>query len=807
MSELAEQSGRSVAEIKSDVKALAEEYQRQGVNVPLSWKRAYDEMGVYSENAEKKMRRNSQETSESMQDDAEEIGEEHKESSRKASEAWGKAFSSIGKVASTGIKAISTGVGVAVTGLTALGVSSTNTFAEYEQLVGGAELMFGDAYSYIAEKSANAFQTVQMSQNEYLTQVNGFATGLKTALGGNEQAAAELADKIITAEADIVAATGNTAENVQNAFNGIMKSNYTMLDNLQIGITPTKEGMQEVIDKVNKWNATQGKVTKYTIKNVADCQSALIDYIDMVGMSGYANAEAAGTISGSLAMTKAAWSNLLVGLADDTQNFDTLINNFVKSATIAFENLLPRVETTISGIGNLIESVFPIIVDRIPQILNDVVPDLLQSGINMITALLTGIQQNLPQILNAGVELLGIFASGILSMLPILADTTLEIISTLYTLLTDNLPVMLERGYEMLRSLVDGIISAIPEMLPKALDFVQQLATNIAEKAPEFLQKGFELLSMLVDGIILAIPILIEKVPLIVSTFANVINDNFPTILAKGVELLLKFIQGIISTIPTLVANIPKIISAIVDVFMAYNWINLGKTIITGFKNGITNMVSQVKDAGTKIFNTVKNAIKDLPTTLKSLANNGFQGFANAITGLKSTAANAAKAIFNAVKDNVLNLPSTLKGIGKDLVTGLWNGITNKTSWLTSKIASFAKDVVKSAKKALGINSPSKEFAYLGDMCVAGFEQPMEEFNPYKTLQNSMEANIGGLKATFAKTSAQSGNSFAFDYGQFGQEVKSSIQGVGVYLNGEKVGQLITPTINNELSTYSLRRI
>ena len=526
-----------------------------------------------------------------------------------------------------------------------------------------------------------------------------------------------------------------------------------------------------------------------------------------MGITGTTAKEASDTISGSLAMTRAAWSNLLVGLSDDTQNFDVLIQNFVESASIAVGNLLPRVETTIGGIGDLIESLFPVIVNRIPEILNDILPDLLQSGINMVATLLEGIQQNLPQILNSGAELLTVFVGGITSMLPDVIATAIEIVLTLYDMIKEQLPTILESGYEMLCSLVEGIVSAIPEMLPKALDFIQQYIENIAKRAPDFLQKGYELLSKFVDGIIKALPILIKKVPTIISTFANIINDNFPTILKKGVELLLQLIKGIISTIPTLIENIPKIITAIVDVIMAYNWLNLGKNIITGFKDGILKMVSNVKSAGKSIFDTVKNAIKDLPTTLKNIASDGIKGFANAIVNLKSTVVNAAKGIFNAVKDSVLNLPNTLKSIGKDIVTGLWNGITDKTSWLTAKIGDFANSVIKSAKKALGINSPSKEFAYLGDMCIAGFEEPMEDFNPYQNLQNSMEANVGTLKATFAKASPQVGNGFAFDYGQFGQEMKSIISGMGVYMNGERVGQLIAPTVNDEFSVYATRRI
>lgn len=232
-----------------------------------------------------------------------------------------------------------------------VGKAAYTSYARYEQLASGAQLMFGDAYDFVAEKARNAYKSVQMSQNDYLQQVNGFATGLKTALGGNVQAAAKLADKVITAEADVVAATGNTQEAVQNAFNGIMKSNFTMLDNLQLGITPTKEGFQQLIDKVNEWNAENGEATTYTIDNLADCQAALVDYIEMQGLSNYAAEEAARTIEGSTASMKAAWQNLTTGMADSSADMEGLTQDFVDSVFTAGKNIIPRVQQIVTGVG------------------------------------------------------------------------------------------------------------------------------------------------------------------------------------------------------------------------------------------------------------------------------------------------------------------------------------------------------------------------------------------------------------------------------------------------------------------------
>ncbi len=248
-------------------------------------------------------------------------------------------------------EAIVSGVKKVASAVSSVGKAAYENYAQYEQLAGGAELMFGDAYEFVAQKAKNAYKTVQMSQNAYLQQVNGFATGLKTAMDGNAQAAAELADKVITAEADVVAATGNSQEAVQNAFNGIMKSNYTMLDNLQLGITPTKEGFQQLIDTVNEWNKENGKATEYTIDNLADCQAALVDYIEMQGLAGYAANEAADTIEGSTASMKAAWENLATGMANTNADMTELVQDFVDSVFTAGKNIIPRVKQIVTSVG------------------------------------------------------------------------------------------------------------------------------------------------------------------------------------------------------------------------------------------------------------------------------------------------------------------------------------------------------------------------------------------------------------------------------------------------------------------------
>ncbi len=400
-----------------------------------------------------------------------------------ASNLAGK-FGNMIKVVGTATVAAAGACASAVGAITKQAIES---YAEYEQLVGGAELMFGDAYDYIADKAKNAYSTVQMSQNEYLQQVNGFAVGLKTALGGNEQAAAELASRIITAEADIVAATGNSQEAVQNAFNGIMKNNFSMLDNLGLGITATKEGMQEVIDKTNAWNAENGRATAYQIDNIADCQSALLDYIEMQEMSGYAAAEAAGTIQGSLSMAKAAWSNLVTGIADENANMTELIDNFVETIVGdgsgqggVISNIIPRIKQSLEGVGHLVDRMIPIIIEKVPTIVTEWLPELLQSGVSMVQSILDGMLQNSDSITSGAVSTILTFTTGIL----------------------ESLPDILVSGTLLIGELAAGLIQALPDVIAKIPEIIVGIADAFSENADVFLEIGKSIVTGIWNGIV-----------------------------------------------------------------------------------------------------------------------------------------------------------------------------------------------------------------------------------------------------------------------------------------------------------------
>ena len=347
---------------------------------------------------------------------------------------------------------------------------------------------------------------------------------------------------------------------------------------------------------------------------------------------------------------------------------------------------------------------------------------------DLINGLVTKITEALPTIAETGLSIIGTLASSLLQQIPTLLSTAGQIVSQLANSIITNLPIMLAQGREIILNLANGIRENLPSLISQGLDMLMNFAQTIYDSAPILIETGFELLSSLVSGIMESLPELIARVPEIISTFANTINDNFPTILMKGAELILQIIKGIISAIPTLIANIPKIITAIVDVWEAFNWLNLGKKAITLLKDGVMGMVSAVKSAGTSIKDTVTNAIKDLPSKLMELGKKSITDIVSALKNGVSSVKTGAKAVFDGVLNTIKDLPSKMLSIGKDLVKGLWNGISDMTGWIIGKIQSFGSSVLGGIKSFFGIKSPSRVFRdEVGAMLAEGMAVGIEE--------------------------------------------------------------------------------
>lgn len=340
-------------------------------------------------------------------------------------------FSSFGSKLKSGLGTVVKLTGVAIAaGATAAGAivrQATDAYANYEQLVGGIETLFGaqgmgleeyaesvgkttdevadqynqllDAQNLAMANASKAYKTAGLSKNQYMETISGFAASLKQSVS-SETEAAEVADRAVTDMADNANKMGTSMESIQNAYMGFSKQNYMMLDNLKLGYGGTKTEMERLIKDASKMTKEQ-KDLNVAVKDGDMSFGNIVNAISVMqkhlGIAGTTAKEASTTIQGSANAARSAWQNVLVGIADDTQDFGALIDEFVNSASTYIGNLLPRIETALGGIGKLIENLAPIIAEKLPELVENLLPGFIDAGISIVEGLISA----LPRILSA----------------------------------------------------------------------------------------------------------------------------------------------------------------------------------------------------------------------------------------------------------------------------------------------------------------------------------------------------------------------------------------------------------------------
>lgn len=387
----------------------------------------------------------------------------------------GKFKNGLAAAAKVGAAAVS----AAATGIAVLTKKALNNYAEYEQLVGGVDTLFKDSSAKVQEYAANAYKTAGLSANEYMDTVTSFSASLLQSLGGDTEAAADMANVAITDMSDNANKMGTDMASIQNAYQGFAKQNYTMLDNLKLGYGGTKEEMQRLIDDANALNAAQGKYTNYSIESYADIVSAIHDVQVEMGIYGTTADEASTTIQGSVSSMKAAWSNLLTGIADDNADFKTLIEQFVDSLVTVGENIIPRINIIIQGLTQLITEASQTIIPLAVQIL----------------------LENLPSIVAAGMDLIIALVSGILDNIDMLIDCVLEMVDVIVDKLIDNLPKLIDGGIRLIAALANGLIRAIPNLVSKIPQIISSIVKGLISGIPAIFDVGKNIVEGLWNGI------------------------------------------------------------------------------------------------------------------------------------------------------------------------------------------------------------------------------------------------------------------------------------------------------------------
>jgi phage-related protein len=721
----------------------------------------------------------------------------------------------MGKVASVAQQALGVFTGQmmtrAVDALANLGKSALDSVGQLEQNVGGVETLFGDAADAVIASADRAYQTAGMSANDYMSTVTSFSASLLQSLGGNTEEAAKVADMAIIDMADNANKMGTSMDMIQNAYQGFAKQNYTMLDNLKLGYGGTKTEMERLLADAEKLTGV-----KYDINNLNDVYQAIHAVQEEMGITGTTAKEAASTLEGSMASAKAAWDNFMNGSGDADQladAFATAADNIVKNLA----EIIPRFAETLPALGGAIIAQIPGLVAAIvPAVLSagqsvlkqlqDAVLDFDFAGtadkvIQMITGFIEG--DGLGSLLDTLVTIFTGIVNGISSMLPSLLPALIELISYVVTSLLDQLPAILDCALELILGLAQGILAALPVLIEALPEVISSIVEFLISAVPQIIDAGIELLMALVDALPVIIDALVDALPQIIRATVTALIAAAPQIAKAGIKLLGALIEAIPVIVVELAEAVPDIVAAIIDVLaelpgligevfaeIVTDLVEWGQQMLSNASMAMSNMLSQVnsiiQELPGKIWTHLVNAVNKVIAWGQQMVSNASTAASNMLSKVSSTlqqlpgkvwdylsqaaqkvvtwgtqlaqkGAAAATQLFNSIVNGLSSLPSKMAEIGGNIVSGIWNGISSGWNWLTNKVSNLANSLLDAAKDALGINSPSKEFAdKVGRWIMPGVGKGLDKSMP-ATLKD-MKAKAGELvSAMRAEMSASVG--------------------------------------------------
>lgn len=582
----------------------------------------------------------------------------------KKASGWGSTIKSAAGGIASGVAAIGAAGAAAATAVGAIAKSAVDGYADSQQLVGGIETLFGkDNLGKVLENANNAYKTAGMSANEYMETSIQSAAALINSLGNDQKKATELMDMSIIDMSDNVNKMGTSMEGVQNAYRGFSRGNFTMLDNLALGYSGTKEGMQELLTKAEELEAQQGRSTKYSIDNYADIVQAIHVVQTEMGITGTTSAEADKTISGSLASMKTAWQNLINGLADPNADMGQLIGNMVEAAKTALKNILPAFKQAVKGIGSLIKEIAPVLAKELPEIINSVLPEVISAASSLLQGLVSALPDIIKILTDAIPMLLNQIIPAILEQLPAIIQAATKILISVVNAIITNLPMIVNAGIQAILEFQKGLAEALPELIPTVVDAILTIVETLLDNIDLLIDAGLQLTIGIAEGLINALPRIIEKIPVIIEKIVSALINSIPKIAEAGVKLFVAIVKNLPQIISSIVSAVPKIITGIVN----------------AFKSGISKM----KEVGA-------NLLSGLWEGIKSKA----QGVIDGVKGIGSKIVNGIMGVFGE------HSPSKVfHKIGGYLMEGLANGISDSTGLVNKAMDALDTSVELSANQ------------------------------------------------------------------------------------------------------------
>lgn len=581
---------------------------------------------------------------------------------------------------SSGIKSsLGTAAGVAggaaaaaVAGAVAIGGAALDSFAEYEQLAGGIEKLYGDAAGTVEEFAQQAYRTSGMSVNEYLSNAMQFSAALINSVEGDTQAAAELTDVAMRAISDNVNTFGSDVDSVTNAIIGMSRGNYTMLDNLKLGFSGTAQGMVDLINASGVLGEELTSTSQLAEVGFDQMVEAVQAVQEQQGIAGTTATEAATTIEGSLTSTKAAWDNLVAEFGKEDGDVGARMQELVDSAATFLMGAIDENGERISeGVLGKVGEIFGRILEKAPE--------LLQVGIGLFGQLVNAVAESSPLIVGALVDCIGSLLGIIIESIPAFLASAGNLFVSFVTALTEKREEVMSSLGDMLGQIVSDVGGKVGELLAEAMNLFGQLLVAAGETVTSIPGKVTEIIGAITGGlagavtevytgaqavagqVVAAISSILtgeNSVGTKIGKVVSAIMDAFgPTavsdLLTKAGEVIAQVPSAIGTAVTDVTTKIGEVVSSIVDPISGINLFDIGVQIVNGLIDGIGSMLETAIGAVTGFVGDIVQGAKDLlgiESPSKVFAQIGRYTIEGMVEGIDETAAEAERATARAVK-------------------------------------------------------------------------------------------------------------------------------------------------------------
>lgn len=583
----------------------------------------------------------------------------------------------LGAAAKVGVAAVAA-VGTATI---AIGKTALDAYSNYEQLVGGIDTLFKSSSAKMQQYAANAYQTAGVSANRYMEISTSFAAALISSLGGNTEAAADMANTAITDMSDNANKMGTSLETVQEAYMSLSRGNYEMLDSLKLGYGGTKSELERLLSDAEKFSAAQGKVRDFSVDSYSDIVEAIHIVQDEMGITGTTADEAASTISGAANMAKAAWENWLTGLGDENADMGVLTDQLVASAATAGQKIIERAGQIMTTLGQTVADYAPGVGLYLRNALINVLPEAVQgpmrdafAGVDKVVGKLTGVfNDNLKPAADA-------------------ADSVFSAISSGVKTFGDNVN--------------DLVLPAIDTLSPAFNDFFGAIQT--AQPLLEFIANIIGIgLAAAISTAIKLFAAITEVVAFVITGFAQLYED------------ISGFVTGVVQFFTV---DLPNAINALVQWFaqLPGNIAGFLSTVIANVVAWVANMASNAVSAGSRFISGIAGFMSTLPGNVASWLSGVISTVVGWVSQFASNATSAASQFGSKLRSGLAAIPGTLGNIGANIVQGLVNGVTGAAGKLIDAVKGAVGNAIDAAKNLLGIKSPSRVFRKIGQYTMQG---------------------------------------------------------------------------------------